>query len=461
MDIIFSVFESFSLSSETILFILPFLVLLYYTMALFGYKKFFIIFTGIAFFWVLSSFSWLAILLIVSLSICNFVLLRIYQQDRFIIFLWLGFLLNLSALILLKYMPTTINMLNDFTHFIGFIGISFYVFHVWSVFMDIYNKKIMQPLQIGNFLAFLLYFPKIITGPLVRYNDFIEELSKETMSESFAMQGIALFMYGLFIKAIADYISLYPSNIYSNPQGYSGFEHLSAMYGYAVYIFLDFSAYTNMARGISRLFGIELPVNFLSPYRSFSIIDFWRRWHISLSNWIRDYIYIPLGGSRKGTFRMYLNLFGAFFLSGLWHGVGLQYAIWGLIHGFGIVVNKFFTDKLSLPWIIAWFVTFHWVCLSWIFFANPIDTAFLSLLKIFTDFDTSIIVSVLFNNATWYSVLLITFIFSLWDNFILTQWLKIFVMINFFLKIIFFWLLLWFVLVSHQGSVNTFIYQNF
>lgn len=461
MEILLSFFESFSLTSEPMLLLLPFIILFYYSFSFFGYKKFFLILIGILFFWAITQFSLLAVGMIIFLSLLNFILLRYYQTSSSKVILYIAFIFNLWALIILKYIANTTIFLNDFGHFVGFIGISFYIFHVWSIFMDIYYCKINKPIELSTFLVYLLYFPKIITGPFVRYNDFGKELLRENPNETFVTEGVGLLLYGMIIKAFADYVALYPLNIYTNPEGYSGFEHLSAMYGYTIYIFLDFAAYTNIARGISRLFGIELPINFLSPYRSLSIMDFWRRWHISLSNWIRDYIYIPLGGSKKGTFRMYVNLFTAFFLSGLWHGVGLNYAVWGAIHGFGIIINKFFTNRLSLPILIAWFITFHWICIGWIFFANPIDIAFLSLLKILTEFDVSIIKSIFFNNLIWYILLFISFIISLWDNFILMKWLKIFIAINFFFRIMLFWLVLWLILVSHQGSVNTFIYQNF
>jgi len=462
MEILTVLFESFSLSSETMLFLLPFIVIFYYAFSLFGYKKFFLVLVGLGFFLVLSQFSLLALVLLIGLSIVNFILLRISQLYHSQILLYFAFFLNLSSLILLKYIPETPTILNDISHFVGFIGVSFYIFHVWSIFMDIHTKKIIQPINFMTFMSYLLYFPKMITGPLVRYNDFEKELLKETINETFVMEGVALFLYGMIIKAVADYVALYPTNIYANPQGYGGFEHLSAMYGYALYIFLDFSAYTNMARGISRLFGIELPINFNSPYRATSIIDFWRRWHMSLSKWILDYIYIPLGGSKKGAIKMYFNLFIAFLLSGFWHGVGLHFAIWGVIHGVGIIINKFFTTlKLSIPTMIAWFITFHWVVLGWIFFANPIDEALISLSKIWFEFDIFTAKDVILNNLNWFILLPMGLLFSLWDNTILIKWMEIFTRLHYTLKVFIFWLILWLILISHQGKVNTFIYQNF
>lgn len=462
MEIIFNFFESFSLTSEPMLILLPFIILAYYGFSYLGYKEHFLVVVGLLFFWAITQFSILAVFLIVLLSLVNFYLLRLYQKNSMRIVRYVAFTINLLALVSLKYLSDTVNILNSFSSFAGFVGISFYVFHVWSIYMDIYNQKIFRRIELFTFLSYLLYFPKIITGPLVRYNEFEKELTKYEINENVIMAGVGLFIYGMVIKAVADYIALYPMNIYSNPQGYSGFEHLCAMYGYALYIFLDFSSYTNIARGISKLFGIELPKNFISPYRAISMVDFWRRWHITLSYWIRDYIYIPLGGSKYGTIRMHLNLFVAFFLSGIWHGVGLNYAIWGIVHGFGIVINKIFSSmKISLPLFIAWLLTFHWVCFGWIFFANPIDEALLSIQKILFDFDGEQMALVIYNNLMWFIIVVIAFLFSLWEDFLMELWIRFFTWVQYFIKIVLVTILLYVILLAHQGNVSTFIYQNF
>jgi len=465
MNTIAPLFEGFSLGTETMLALLPWLALIYYSVALWDGKKFFLVFSGLLFLWVASQFSFVAIGVIIALSLINFGLLRLFQTSPKNAIFWGGIAFNLFILIVLKYIP--VGQLDRALHPLGIyesiqiIGLSFYVFHVISVFADIKSGRIHESIGFMTFMSYLLYFPKIITGPLIRYNAFKAEIDKPSVGESFVMEGIGLLLIGLVKKASGDYIALYPLAIYANPSGYNGFDHLFAMYGFALYIFLDFSAYTDMARGISRLFGIELPNNFASPYRSTSMIEFWKRWHITLSTWIRDYLYIPLGGSRVSATRSYLNVMIAFILSGIWHGVGANFAVWGAMHGIGVVVNRFVSSKMKIHTLWGWFFTFHWVALGWIFFANPIDAAVLSVYKIFTDFQLGMMVTVMSNNWVWYLATLIGLIYTLWDDKVVVWWISSFQKLHFFLKVILFWMVLGVVLFSHLGAVNVFIYQKF
>ena len=465
MNLLAPLFEGFSLGTETMLALLPWLALIYYSVALWDGKKFFLVFSGLLFLWIASQFSFIAMGIIIALSLINFGLLRLLQTSPKNAIFWGGIAFNLLVLIVFKYIPTS--QLDKPLHLLGIyesiqiIGLSFYVFHVVSVFADIKSSRINEPIGFMTFMSYLLYFPKIITGPLIRYNAFKDEIDKPSISESFVMEGIGMIIIGLVKKAAGDYIALYPLAIYANPSGYNGFDHLFAMYGFALYIFLDFSAYTDMARGISRVFGIELPNNFASPYRSTSMIEFWKRWHITLSTWIRDYLYIPLGGSRRGLGRSYFNVMVTFILSGIWHGVGANFALWGAMHGIGVVVNRFVTSKVKIHYLWGWFFTFHWVSLGWIFFANPIDDALLSLIKIFTDFRWDMIVTVISNNWVWYLATFIGLIYSLWDDKVVVWWSSTFQKIHFILKVIIFWMVLALVLFSHLGAVNVFIYQKF
>lgn len=465
MNLITPLFEGFSLGTETMLALLPWAVLIYYSVARWDGKNFFLVVLGLLFLWAASQFSFLAIGAIVALSLINFGLLRFLQKNHHNSLFWGGILFNLLTLIVLKYLPSSelSEPLRQFGihEYIQIIGLSFYVFHVISAFVDVKNGRIYEPIGFLSFMSYLLYFPKIITGPLIRYNAFKHELDKSSVSEDFIMQGVGLLLIGLLKKAAGDYIALYPLAIYANPSGYSGFDHLFAMYGFALYIFLDFSAYTDMARGISRLFGIELPNNFASPYRSVSMGEFWKRWHITLSEWIRDYIYFPLGGSRTSGLRSYINVMIAFILSGIWHGVGLNFALWGTMHGAGVVVNRLVASKIKVHYLLGWFFTFHWVALGWIFFANSIDGALLSIMKILTDFRWDMITTIILNNGFWYVGALSAFIYSLWDDKIVLWWATAFNKIHFILKVILFWIVLGIVLLSHLGAVNVFIYQKF
>jgi D-alanyl-lipoteichoic acid acyltransferase DltB (MBOAT superfamily) len=208
---------------------------------------------------------------------------------------------------------------------------------------------------------------------------------KPRLSEEQFARAWFLILGGLFKKAIiSDYISInFVDRIFDSPGLYSGLENLMATYGYALQIYCDFSGYSDMAIGIALLMGFDLPPNFELPYRSLSLTEFWRRWHISLSSWLRDYLYIPLGGSRAGKWRTYLNLMLTMLLGGLWHGASWKFVIWGGLHGVGLALERAFglVGKIFKP--IAWLLTFHLICLGWIFFrAADFPTAWTVLSKI-------------------------------------------------------------------------------
>ena len=224
-------------------------------------------------------------------------------------------------------------------------------------------------------------------GPIVRAKDFIPQLKKEYfVSDSDFSRGFYLIVTGLIKKLIiSDYISVNLVNyVFDGPHLHNGLECLVALYGYAIVIYCDFSGYSDVAIGISKWIGITIPTNFLSPYQSKSVSEFWRRWHISLSSWLRDYLYISMGGNRKGKFRTNLNLFLTMLIGGFWHGASWNFIIWGGMHGTGLMINKLWTALFGkiriLPKAITNFifaiVTFHFVCFCWIFFkASNLDTA--------------------------------------------------------------------------------------
>jgi len=262
------------------------------------------------------------------------------------------------------------------------IGISFYTFQSVSYVLDVYWKKLKPTRNIIDYAFFLTYFPQLVAGPIVKANLFLPQLEKPiTIKKDDVYSGLWLIMVGLFKKAIiADYISRYNDLVFANPTGYSGFENLMAVYGYTLQIYCDFSGYSDMAIGLGKIMGFDLGLNFNFPYQAKNITDFWRRWHISLSSWLRDYLYIPLGGNRKGKVRMYINLFITMFLGGLWHGASWKFVFWGAWHGIGLAVHKAIKpvldkipNKLSSN-AISWFITFHFVIFLWIFFrANNLE----------------------------------------------------------------------------------------
>ncbi|MCS6820502.1 MAG: MBOAT family protein [Microscillaceae bacterium] len=273
------------------------------------------------------------------------------------------------------------------------IGISFYTFQTISYVVDVYNKVIPACRNLIDYTFYMSFFPHLVAGPIVRAKDFLHQIRKEIRFETHEIhEGLYLILKGLFKKAvIADYMAQYADLVFANPQGYSGFENLMAMYAYTLQIYCDFSGYSDMAIGIALLMGYRLLENFRSPYQSLNITEFWRRWHISLSTWLRDYIYIPLGGNRKGKTKQYLFLLITMLIGGFWHGASWKFIFWGLMHGLALVVHKWVSGQTWAKYItqtplllISGLLTFHYVAFLWIFFrANDFTTAFIMIKQIF------------------------------------------------------------------------------
>lgn len=267
------------------------------------------------------------------------------------------------------------------------VGISFYTFQTISYTVDVYRGKLKPVKNIIDFGFYVSFFPQLIAGPIVRAAEFIPQLyQKFKLTKQEFGHAIFLILNGLVKKMlISDYISInFVDRIFESPLSFTGFENLMAVYGYSIQIYCDFSGYTDIAIGVALLLGFKLPVNFNSPYKALNITDFWRRWHISLSSWLRDYLYIPLGGNRKGKARVYINLMITMILGGLWHGASLKFVIWGALHGLGLVIHKLWSKmNLSLSKyytsrssknvfyrFISIFTTFHLVSFAWIFFRS-------------------------------------------------------------------------------------------
>ncbi len=264
------------------------------------------------------------------------------------------------------------------------VGISFFTFQSLSYTIDVYRGELKAEKNFFDFLFFVSFFPQLVAGPIVRAADFLPQLRKPTIvTKEDIGKAVFLIATGLFKKAvIADYISInFVDRIFEWPTRYTGVENLMGLYGYALQIYCDFSGYSDMAIGLALLLGFKLRINFDSPYQSGSITEFWRRWHISLSSWLKDYLYISLGGNRKGKSRQYANLMITMLLGGLWHGAAWKFVVWGGIHGFILSVEKFlnfpnWVKKSKLNKFIGVVVTFHIVCLAWIFFrANSFQSA--------------------------------------------------------------------------------------
>lgn len=258
------------------------------------------------------------------------------------------------------------------------IGISFFSFQALSYTIDLYRHKAQPVKNIIDFGFYKSFFPQLVAGPIVRAAEFIPQMyTSYSLTNREMGHALFLILNGLLKKMlISDYISInFVDRVFDNPLSYSGFENLMSVYGYALQIYCDFSGYTDIAIGLALLMGFRLPINFNSPYKAANLTDFWRRWHISLSSWLRDYLYIPLGGSRKGKIRTNFNLLITMLLGGLWHGAFLRFVIWGGLHGAGLVIDKWWNSLFpgtgARPWykrLYSRLLTFHFVCFAWIFF---------------------------------------------------------------------------------------------
>jgi len=374
----------------------------------------------------------------------------IYRESRDSVkkfYLVISVILNLALLGYFKYMNFLIVTYNDMFHgnfalhnvFLP-VGISFYTFQSMSYIIEIYREEIKPTKNYIEYLFFVSFFPQLVAGPIVRAKDFLPQIyQKLNLTKQDVNNALFLIIGGLIKKTvISNYISVnFVDRVFDTPMSYTSFENLMASYGYAIQIYCDFSGYSDMAIGIALLLGFKLPVNFRTPYKSTSITDFWRRWHISLSTWLKDFLYISIGGNRQGSFAGYLfpslfffglllwgmscynesvipliiagisilifalsfllsskikqtlvtnfNLFTTMLLGGLWHGAGAQFIVWGALHGLALAVHKifmeFFPSKKDKSPNFLWrffsiVITFHFVVFCWIFFrARDFETA--------------------------------------------------------------------------------------
>ena len=272
------------------------------------------------------------------------------------------------------------------------VGISFYTFQSLSYTIDVYRGNLAPRKSFLDYALFVSFFPQLVAGPIVRASEFFRELDAPRKTD-YQEAAYAMTLIGLgFVKKVvfADGLAQVIDPTWNNLQAAQGWEVLMATYGFAFQIYFDFSGYTDIAIGIALLFGFRFPTNFNYPYLATSLQDFWRRWHMTLSRWLRDYLYISLGGNRLGSVSTYVNLSITMLLGGLWHGASWNFVIWGGIHGFWLALERAFLLKNSL-WnsrangFIRWLVTMHVVCFAWIFFRTPdFASAQLALSRLFS-----------------------------------------------------------------------------
>ena len=252
------------------------------------------------------------------------------------------------------------------------MAISFFTFQQIAYLVDSYRQETNE-YDFLNYALFVTFFPQLIAGPIVHHKEMMPQFSsKWNLVKSYKniALGIFIFSIGLFKKVvIADTFAIWATNGFDNAVTLHLLEAWATSLAYTFQLYFDFSGYTDMAIGAALLFNIKLPINFNSPYKAKDIQDFWRRWHITLSRFLRDYIYIPLGGSREGSFRTYTNLLATFILGGLWHGAGWTFVFWGFLHGLALLIHKVWKQLgYAMNSVLAWFITFNFVNIAWVFF---------------------------------------------------------------------------------------------
>ena len=318
-------------------------------------------------------------------------------------FLYLSILVNLSILGFFKYFNFFANNLERLIHHFGFsthshilqiilpVGISFYTFQTMSYTLDVYRRELTPTKKFLDYALFVTYFPQLVAGPIMRAKDLLPQvLATRKLSLDKFYEGSYLIFWGLFQKIfVADNLAKIVDHVFASSGPYNGAKVLIALYVFAFQIYCDFAGYSNVARGLGKCMGFEIMINFNLPYFATNPADFWRRWHISLSTWLRDYLYIPLGGNRKGKFITYRNIAITMLLGGLWHGAAWTFVVWGAYQGLLLIIHRLFQPilaKIHNPKNVIiekiWFYIrvaffFHLVCLGWLIFrAKSMDQIF-------------------------------------------------------------------------------------
>ncbi len=350
------------------------------------------------------------------------------------------------------------------------VGISFFTFQAISYVVDVYRGKFTMRVSLLEFLFYLSFFPLLLAGPITRAHVLLPQVRKPSgISERCLYMGLWLVMIGLIKKCVvADYIAQYNDWVFSSPATYSGFECVMCILGYTVQIYCDFSGYSDMSIGIAALMGFHLPENFSFPYSASSPSEFWHRWHISLSTWFRDYVYIPLGGNRCSRVRTYINNILTMLVAGLWHGSTWMFVLWGGIHGLGLVAHK-----ASKPWLnrlpdsrwlngVAVVLTFVFVAVAWVFFrSESVASACQLLTRSVIDFDIAYLIPFV-KARPWWCVLTLAPLAAqavgsrgflrLQTRFILLPWI---------VKLLLFLLTIQLILQFQTSNVQPFIYYRF
>lgn len=397
------------------------------------------------------------------------------------LYITLSLVINLGLLCYFKYtnffLETICSLMNrSFSPLDIFlpVGVSFFTFQSLSYSIDVYRGNLKPLDRLLDYAFYVSFFPQLVAGPIVRASDFIPQIRKPLfISREMFGNGIFLIVCGLIKKAIiSDYISVnFVERIFANPSLYSGIENLLGVYGYALQIYCDFSGYSDMAIGIALLLGFRFPVNFDSPYISSSVTEFWRRWHISLSSWLRDYLYISLGGNRKGKFRTYINLLVTMLLGGLWHGASWNFIVWGGLHGIALAIHKMYMSVRHLPKdykskgvvkLVNVIVTFHFVCFCWLFFRNTsYENSLLMLNQIFSDFHIELLPQILHGYKTVFIFMLLGYVSHFIPAFVIRYLKSMFVKYLIPLSVISLVVVIFIIIQVKSSDIQPFIYFQF
>ena len=332
-----------------------------------------------------------------ALASINYLLVIGMKHDKYRKALMISaVVIDVLFLVFFKYLDflcSIVSLQNDFiASIIAPLGVSFIVFHLITYVVDTYRKDAPIDYNFLNLLIYVFFFPKVIVGPITPYKDMIAQINDRHTSLDDLTGGLKFFILGLTQKVfIADILLPLTRETFANPGSVASWLAWVGLITYTIQIYIDFVAYTNMAIGLARIFGFTLPKNFNYPYLATSITDFWRRWHITLGAWFRNYVYIPLGGNRKGKFRTYLNLFIIFLLTGIWHGAAWQFIIWGLLHGIFMLIERAFLGKYlkKIPKVFSVLYTLVIVMFGWVLFnSKDLPSAIQYIVSLF-NFNTS------------------------------------------------------------------------